>query len=485
MPKDDTLSWKTKLISVASLDLDQKNPRLGGLASHSTPREIVQQLFQRDKAMEIAESIATRGYFPNEPLLAIRENGRYTVVEGNRRLAALIALREPTMLEGSTHRKIAILSNKVTKEEVNKVPVTVAPTRRATDKQVAGRHVGTPVLAWQAENRARFILEKLNEGYDTDDLARELGFTQSDIQSARETRAIVEMARAVDLPPELKEQINDPRTTAISTLARLFESTVGREIMRVERDVEHGYKGTTTKAAFLPFFKKLLVEVASGRVTSRTLNKNEDIKKYFKEQWESVDLPQKKKGSFVPADLIAPSNVQPPAPIVVAPAKRQVNVFTSVIPKTLKVKFGAHRLTLIRDELVSLDRFSKPNAGAVLLRVFFELTVTDYLVRSGRMASLETRLKASGVKWKFDYPDTRHLFMEMKEVAKNNLTGTETRMVEKALFDNKSTPFGFNDLHSFVHVPAELPTEKDILQFWLRTEPLFRLMLEMDPSTHK
>ncbi len=49
----------------------------------------------------MAKSIVLRGYFPNEPLLAIKEKDRYVVVEGNRRLAALKALREPGLLEGS------------------------------------------------------------------------------------------------------------------------------------------------------------------------------------------------------------------------------------------------------------------------------------------------------------------------------------------------------------------------------------------------
>lgn len=59
--------------------------------------------------MEVAESIATRGYFPNEPLLAVR----LIVIEGNRRLAALKALREPGLLEGAKHTQIERLSRRI------------------------------------------------------------------------------------------------------------------------------------------------------------------------------------------------------------------------------------------------------------------------------------------------------------------------------------------------------------------------------------
>lgn len=74
--------WKTKPIAVASLHLDPKNPRLGRERTSRAPREIVQYLFDHDKAIDIAVSIAGRGYFSSEPLLAVREDERMVVVEG-------------------------------------------------------------------------------------------------------------------------------------------------------------------------------------------------------------------------------------------------------------------------------------------------------------------------------------------------------------------------------------------------------------------
>ena len=45
------------------------------------PREIIQYLFEHDKALEVAQSTAARGHFPNEPLLVITENDQLVVVE--------------------------------------------------------------------------------------------------------------------------------------------------------------------------------------------------------------------------------------------------------------------------------------------------------------------------------------------------------------------------------------------------------------------
>lgn len=177
-----TDSWLNKRLTVASLHLDERNPRLGRETHSRAPREIIQYLFEHDKALEIAESIATRGFFPNEPLLAIKEDGRTIVIEGNRRLAALKTLREPGLLEGTYQRKIERLSRRITDlQSIATVPITIAPNRRITDRQIAGRHIGRSVLPWTAENQASFILEKLEEGYDNDELRDELGFTLADI----------------------------------------------------------------------------------------------------------------------------------------------------------------------------------------------------------------------------------------------------------------------------------------------------------------
>ena len=208
--------------------------------------------------------------------------GRSVVVEGNRRLEALKALREPGLLQGSIKRQVERLSRMILDQEgIKRVPVTIAPSRKATDRQISARHIGTPVLAWQAENRASFILEKLAEGYDNDELRDDLGFSLADIQQARQTRAIADMARSLDLAEEVKAKLENPRAKLFTTLKRVFDSSVGREYLKVKPDADHGLRGTTTKAEFIRGLNKLVTDVALGKQSSRTLNTNENITNLF------------------------------------------------------------------------------------------------------------------------------------------------------------------------------------------------------------
>lgn len=480
-----TDNWTTKSFAVASLHLDSKNPRLGRETLLRAPREIIQYLFEHDKALEVAQSITNRGYFPNEPLLAIKENARYVVVEGNRRLAALKALREPGLLEGFIERQVERLSRRITDpQSIARIPVTIAPSRRATDRQIAGRHIGTPVLAWQAENRASFILDKIEEGYDNDELHDLLGFTLSDIQKARQTRAIADMARSLDLPEEVKAKLDNPRAKLFTTLERVFDSSVGRDYLKVEPDSDHGLRGTTTKNEFLRGFQKLVADVALGKQSSRTLNTNDNIRAYF-ESWDSVERPADKRGSFVPSDIIQGKSVASPSrkPEPATTPNRSKQVSKTVLPRDFMARFGNDRIIDIRRELTRLKRAEFPNAGAVLLRVFFELAVLDYLERVGELPKIVEKLKNKGA-LSHDVPTMRQLVPEITRIAKSKLTGPESRKVEKAIRYDASAPFTLSEMHTFVH-QSDLPSERDILQFWLRTESLFRLMLEQEPEGSK
>ena len=128
----------------------------------------------------------------------------------------------------------------------------------------------------------------------------------------------------------------------------------------------------------------------------------------------------------------------------------------------------------IRDELVKLKRDEHPNAGAVLLRVFFELMVRDYLERTGEMSAIVERLRSKNALRRHGQPEMGQLVTEIQRVARERLEKDESERVDRALRREK----WLEDLNAFVHQVKDLPTPQDLLAFWERMEPLFRLMLE-------
>ena len=73
----------------------------------------------------------------------------------------------------------------------------------------------------------------------------------------------------------------------------------------------------------------------------------------------------------------------------------------------------------------------------------------------------------------------KQLVSEIVKIVKEKLPMGKAQMVEKAITYNAAAPFTISDLHGFIHSP-DLPGERDIQQFWQRTEPLFQLMLQED-----
>ena len=85
-----------KPIELENLLLDNKNPRFAEYASEdSTQREIVNVIVKQFGVDDVLSSIAVSGYFSAEPLVCREcQNGKYVVLEGNRRLVAMLLLSD-------------------------------------------------------------------------------------------------------------------------------------------------------------------------------------------------------------------------------------------------------------------------------------------------------------------------------------------------------------------------------------------------------
>ncbi|WP_162149153.1 ParB/Srx family N-terminal domain-containing protein, partial [Asticcacaulis benevestitus] len=89
-------------ISTDELRLDPRNPRLYNGKSfndNSEEHELVKALSDHADLDELIKSISENGYLSIEPLVIIKYKGddKFTVLEGNRRLAALKILKSPEL----------------------------------------------------------------------------------------------------------------------------------------------------------------------------------------------------------------------------------------------------------------------------------------------------------------------------------------------------------------------------------------------------
>lgn len=100
------------------LDFDPSNPRFGGLMSGYKQPAIQRALFSEPYyASELVDSLLANGFIDYEPLVVKRKGTRFTVVEGNRRLAAIKEIREnPSKYKGR-------------KSDLERIPVLIFPEK--------------------------------------------------------------------------------------------------------------------------------------------------------------------------------------------------------------------------------------------------------------------------------------------------------------------------------------------------------------------
>lgn len=88
---------KLEYVSADLLDFDPENPRFAGQMTGRSQDEIQKLIFREPHyASELVDSLVENGFIDYEPLVVRRRGGRFVVVEGNRRLAAIKEIREHT-----------------------------------------------------------------------------------------------------------------------------------------------------------------------------------------------------------------------------------------------------------------------------------------------------------------------------------------------------------------------------------------------------
>jgi RNA polymerase sigma factor (TIGR02999 family) len=123
-------------MEVAHLILDPENPRFAATDVAHDPKELVKFMWDEMAVEEVALSVATDGFSQQDPLLVIPggkpenevEKQKYVVVEGNRRLCAVLLLRDGKLREFVNAAGLPALTEKQI-SDLDKLPVSIFDDR--------------------------------------------------------------------------------------------------------------------------------------------------------------------------------------------------------------------------------------------------------------------------------------------------------------------------------------------------------------------
>ena len=177
-----TRNTRIEELSIDKLYLDIENPRFGGNAKLSaTQKDLLSNIVEKHGVTDLLTSMSINGFFNAEPVVAVDNgNGTYTVVEGNRRLAAALILTGSNRASDYTDiaQKYVTDSNKEKIESLKKFPVAIFPERNAELIAYIGiKHIRGN-KPWDSYAKATWLFQLLLESSLTltiEDAARLLG----------------------------------------------------------------------------------------------------------------------------------------------------------------------------------------------------------------------------------------------------------------------------------------------------------------------
>ena len=178
-------------IPLNNLEFDNKNPRLAEEHQGGTQLDILKVLFNEFDLEEIAYSMAENGYFDEEPIVVIptklpksfkwdedvnrsqvdfenliseNKDIKFTVIEGNRRIAAAILLLNKELREKLKIKEddLPIIRNKAIEDDLRIIPSIIYEDRKDISPYLGVRHI-TGVLRWEAYAKAKYIAARIEE----------------------------------------------------------------------------------------------------------------------------------------------------------------------------------------------------------------------------------------------------------------------------------------------------------------------------------
>jgi len=202
MENSDKLKVSTvgeaRSIPIKQLRLDPDNPRMVSSKDGDSQYELAVTIEHAHDSLLVAESIARMGYFANEPLIVIQIGKKieWTVVEGNRRLTALLGLTDKKLreqfFESEKWNKLAATVD-ISPETI--IPCIQVADRRQVNAIVGFRHI-SGIAAWSPYAQASFIANLVDsEGLTFNEVSTMVGKKRADVAKLYRNYEIAQQAK--------------------------------------------------------------------------------------------------------------------------------------------------------------------------------------------------------------------------------------------------------------------------------------------------
>ena len=405
---------------------------------------------QKDKLFNLAEDIVANGLNPGELLHVAfdKENKKYYILEGNRRVITLKILNNPNLVDSDSYpslkKKFKALQEE-NKERIEKISSEIncvvydEPTDadRWVKLKHTGENEGVGTVSWNTQQKRRF-----DERYG--------------IKSEIAMQALKLLAKSPYVPDEIKKDLGK---ITITNLDRLLSDPDVRDALGVEINNGNLQSEIEEKEVM-----KGLVHVAKDlldpKFSVKKIYHKDDRKRYIKGFPVSSKPNLHAKASPWAFTDSGSATSKPPRKPKPNPKDRN-----RLIPKSCVLIINNPKVNAIYDELKRLKVNDFPNAVAVSFRVFVELSLDCYTESNKLSITKESSLghKVEAV--------AKHL--EEKKLADKHIC----KGIRNGIHNTNSL-LGIETWHAYVHNNKFSPIPRDLITIWDNIQPFIQLLWE-------
>lgn len=242
--------------TTSQLFFDEDNPRLatGDKITAENEVAIISTLREISDLDELIGSICANTYLDLEPLIAMPRAGGYTVLEGNRRLAAIKLIQNPDLAKKC---KISLPEDISQAVYGSLKTVTIVTVSSPSEAQafIAFKHINGP-YRWDSHAKAKFVTEwykrERGNGITIDDIARHIGDEHNTVRSLVSSMLVLEQAECEKL-----FEIKDRNSKGRFAFSHLYTALDRKEYMQF-LGLERGWNEAPSDA---PISKQKLGEL--------------------------------------------------------------------------------------------------------------------------------------------------------------------------------------------------------------------------------
>ena len=430
-------------VPVSDLLVDTQNPRL--TEPNTGQREAHRSLAhnQQAKLVALAKDIVAHGLNPSElPIIMRIEGDRYRFLEGNRRLTALRALENPDLLKdavgASVLKQFRVLSKRYQENPIESVICLVVDNRDESRHWIELRHTGenkgAGIVGWGSDEAARFRSRTGKVEIHT----QALNFLQEQGVLGKEQRRQVPVT-------SLKRLLGTP-----AVRAKLGVNVESGELMLM------GQMAKVVKA-----LKHVVDDLAAKRITTKSIYTLEQRKNYANSLPKRIVVRvTRKPGEGIPATVAGNAAAKSSKP-----GRKKTVLRDKLVPRDCTLHVTDERISQMENELRQLSLEKHANAVSVLLRVFLELSVDDYINRN----NLPTTDERSRLDVKF-----RVVVNDLKE--RKKLTRQQAIPVQRACQKDSFLVPSIDMMHQYIHNKYVFPVGGDLRAHWDNLQPFVMAM---------